>query len=76
MKTRKCFIFSQDTQRKNKVLDYLCTINEIEKRSGLDFLRELPDDREELIQGNFMEIGQKTISNNERLIFIHYRINP
>lgn len=40
------FIFDQETPRKDKVLDHLCTIDEIEKRSGLDFLHELPDDLE------------------------------
>lgn len=46
------FIFKQDTPRNDTVIDHLCTINEIEKRSGLDFLRELPDDIEEKIESN------------------------
>lgn len=46
------FIFSQDTPRNDKVIDYISTINEIEKRSGLDFLRELPDNIEEKIENS------------------------
>lgn len=46
------FIFNQDTPRNDKVIDYLFTINEIEKRSGLDFLRELPDGIEEKIESS------------------------
>jgi len=46
------FIFDQETSRRDKVIDHLSTINEIEKRSGLDFLRELPDDIEEKIESN------------------------
>jgi endonuclease G len=41
------FIFTQDTPRKAKIPDHLVTINEVEKRSGLDFLWELTDDLEE-----------------------------
>lgn len=44
------FIFNQETKRGEKFLDHLVTINEIEKRSGLDFLRELPDTLEEQIE--------------------------
>lgn len=39
------FIFSQDTPRKDKVLDYLRIINEIEREVGLIFLIKLPNDR-------------------------------
>lgn len=38
------FIFDQDTPRNDKVIDHINTIDTIEKRNGLDFLRELPDD--------------------------------
>lgn len=44
------FIFDQVTPKTNNVIDHLCTINEIETRSGLDFLRELPDEAEEKIE--------------------------
>ncbi|MGR3220050.1 MAG: DNA/RNA non-specific endonuclease [Candidatus Anammoxibacter sp.] len=54
------FIFSQDTPRSDKVFDHLTTINEIEKRSGLDFLRELPDNVEEKIEGNDFRKWAKT----------------
>ena len=46
------FIFDQETPRRDKVIDYLCTINDIEAKTGLDFLRELPDDKEEEIENN------------------------
>ncbi len=44
------FIFDQDTPRGDKVINHLCTINEIEKRSKLNFLHELKDDIEEEIE--------------------------
>ena len=44
------FIFDQETPRNAKVIDHLTTINEIEGRSGLDFLRELPDELENSIE--------------------------
>ncbi len=46
------FIFDQDTPRSDKVINHLVTINEIEERSGLDFLRGLEDEIvEEVIEG-------------------------
>ncbi len=44
------FIFDQNTQRSAKVINHLVTIDEIEKRSILDFLWKLPDDIEEEIE--------------------------
>ncbi|MFH1683176.1 MAG: DNA/RNA non-specific endonuclease [Candidatus Woesearchaeota archaeon] len=46
------FIFDQETPKKDKIISHLTTINEIEKRSGLDFLRELSDDIEEQIESS------------------------
>jgi endonuclease G, mitochondrial len=44
------FIFEQDTPRSDSIVDHLVTINEIEERSGLDFLSDLKDDIEEAIE--------------------------
>ena len=41
------------TARDAKVLDHLVTIDEVEKRSGLDFLWELPDTQEMRIESQF-----------------------
>ena len=49
------FIFDQKTPRSDKAINHLCTINEIEKRSGLDFLHELNDDTEEEIENKRFE---------------------
>lgn len=46
------FIFSQDTPKNDIAIGHISTINEIEKRSGLDFLRELPDGIEEKIESS------------------------
>lgn len=46
------FIFDQETPRRSKLLDHLSTINDIEQRSGLDFLWEIPDEEEERIESN------------------------
>jgi len=46
------FIFDQETPRNDKMIDHLTTINEIEGKSKLDFLRELPDEIEEQIEGD------------------------
>lgn len=56
------FVFNQDTPRDDKVIDHISTINEIEKRSGLDFLRELPDGIEEKIES----------SNNEDWVKVNF----
>ncbi len=44
------FIFDQNTPRNDRVIDHLCTIDDIEARIGLDFLRDLPDDFEDKIE--------------------------
>ena len=49
------FIFDQNTRRNDKVLNHLCTIEDIERKTGLDFLRELPDDVETQIEKNEYE---------------------
>jgi len=46
------FIFDQGTPRDGVVLDHLYTINDIEAKTGLDFLRDLPDSIEEKIEGS------------------------
>ena len=48
------FIFDQDTPRDSDVLNHLCTIDEIEIKSGLNFLRDLPDDLEEKIESSHL----------------------
>ncbi len=45
------FIFDQETPRNDAVIDHLSTINSIETKTGLDFLRTLPDEKEEEIEG-------------------------
>ncbi len=45
------FIFDQETPRNDPVIDHLSKINAIETKSGLEFLRALPDDKEEEIEG-------------------------
>jgi len=46
------FIFAQETPRNDKIQAHLITIDEIEQRSGLDFLWLLPDSKEESIESN------------------------
>ncbi len=50
------FIFDQETPRSFSVIEALSTINEVERRSGLDFLWQLEDEVEEEIEsGRFEE---------------------
>jgi len=49
------FYFDQDTHKKNKPFDHLVTIDEIEKKTGLDFLRLLPDSLESEIESEINE---------------------
>ena len=44
------FIFDQDTPRSDNVIDHLTTIDEIEQRSGLDFLWLLEDGNENSLE--------------------------
>ena len=46
------YIFEQETPRSDSLMTHLTTINEIETRSGLDFLRELPNTLEQNIQAD------------------------
>lgn len=46
------FIFDQSTTRRASVINHLVTINQVETKTGLDFLRELPDTTEEKIENN------------------------
>jgi endonuclease G len=44
------FIFDQDTSRSAKVIDHIVSIDEVELMSGLNFLWQLPDNREGQIE--------------------------
>lgn len=44
------FIFDQDTSSRAKIAEHVVSIDEIEKRTGLDFFWELPDKQEEAIE--------------------------
>lgn len=50
------FMFDQETPRDDPVVSHLCTIDEVEAKSGLDFLWQLPDDIEEKIESNTFEV--------------------
>ncbi len=49
------FIMGQDTARKSPAIDHLTTVDEIERRSGLNFFWQLPDAEE-----NAMEAASNT----------------
>ena len=50
------FIFDQETPRDAAVLDYLVTVDDVEERSGLDFLWELsPAEQDRIESGTFAE---------------------
>ena len=40
------FVMDQDTPRNSKVISHIVTVDDVEQKSGLDFLWELPDDKE------------------------------
>jgi len=44
------FIFDQETTRKSSIHDHQVTVDEIENRSGLNFMHELPPDFEKFIE--------------------------
>ena len=46
------FIFDQDTPRSDAILGHLATVDEIEQRSGLDFLWLLEDQLEDALEEN------------------------
>ncbi len=50
----QAFIFPQEPG-KQSLDSYLTTIDEIERRTGLDFLAELPDDAENALEGRPVE---------------------
>ncbi|HEX2862337.1 MAG TPA: DNA/RNA non-specific endonuclease, partial [Lacunisphaera sp.] len=49
------FLFPQDTPADALLADYLVSIDEIERRTGLDFLAELPDDAEAALESRRIE---------------------
>lgn len=46
----EAFIFPQDAPAEAKLENYLTSIDEIERRTGLDFLSQLPDEAEHLLE--------------------------
>ena len=46
------FIFDQNTPRNHEVIDHEVTVDEVERRSGLDFLWMLEDSKEDDIEGS------------------------
>jgi endonuclease G len=44
------FTMEQTTPRTSKVVDHLTTVDEVERRSGLDFFRQLPDAQENTLE--------------------------
>jgi endonuclease G len=49
------FLFPQDTPTEAALGDYLTTIDEIERRTGLDFLSELSDPAESALEARRLE---------------------
>lgn len=49
------FIFPQDAPAAARMDDYLTNIDEIERRTGLDFLSELPDEAENALEAKRVE---------------------
>jgi endonuclease G len=48
--TAVAFLFDQETPRTDAALDHLVTIDEVERRSGLDLFRLLPDAAEAALE--------------------------
>jgi endonuclease G len=46
----EAFLFSQDTPEGDDLGTHLVTIDEVEARTGLDFLSELPDEAENALE--------------------------
>jgi endonuclease G len=44
------FIMEQGATRKSSGIDYLTTVDEVERRSGLDFFWQLPDTEEDALE--------------------------
>jgi endonuclease G len=51
----EAFLFPQDTPASAPIDNYLATIDEIEQRTGLDFLSELPDAAESALEARRVE---------------------
>lgn len=51
----EAFLFPQETKPGGKLDDYLTSIDEIEQRTGLDFLSELPDEAENALEARKVE---------------------
>lgn len=51
----EAFLFPQDTPATVRMDDYLAAIDEIERRTGLDFLAELPDTAEDALEARRVE---------------------
>jgi len=51
----EAFIFPQDTPAAAKMDDYLASVDEIERRTGLNFLSELPDEAEDALEARKVE---------------------
>lgn len=46
------FLFPQDVSGQGRLDDFLTSIDEIERRTGIDFLRDLPDGAENALEAS------------------------
>jgi len=51
----EAFLFPQDAASSVKMDDYLASVDEVEQRTGLDFLSELPDEAENALEARRVE---------------------
>ena len=51
----EAFLFPQDAAASVKMDDYLASVDEVEQRTGLDFLSELPDEAENALEARRVE---------------------
>jgi endonuclease G, mitochondrial len=51
----EAFLFPQETPASAPIDNYLASVDEIERRTGLDFLSELPDDAENTLEARKVE---------------------
>lgn len=51
----EAFLFPQDAPANARMDDYLASVDEIERRTGLDFLSELPDEAENALEARKVE---------------------
>lgn len=49
------FIMEQDTSRSSDIMNHLVTVDEVERRCKLDFLWELPDVEEAILESKIFE---------------------